>query len=312
MKKIGIVFNGSKSRRKLQNFLDLLPKTYETKIFVTSNVDDITLQTQKAIGWECDLLVSAGGDGTLLYVINSLKDFQVPLMPLPLGTGNDFSSMLGIRSMEEAVAALEKQTLTKIDLVETCYSGLNQQRQNKIFCSTAGVGIFANLFRQENFLVVKMLRKIFGNLMNYICFVVSFFITRHVQCRVHFENGKQDFLLKVFEVSNVRECGGLVFTPCANTNNSIFDLWIVSNTNVFDAARIFFKILLQKHIHDTKVDYFCHTEKYNRYGLSHLTNIQLEITQNYPFHLHGEFIGYSPEYFKLLPHKLSFLALLDN
>ncbi|WP_372365144.1 diacylglycerol kinase family protein [Candidatus Uabimicrobium sp. HlEnr_7] len=312
MKKIGIIFNGSKSKRRLQKFLNLLPQTYEAKVFTTNSCDDIAIQTQKAIDCKCDLLISAGGDGTLFYVINALSDFQVPLMSLPLGTGNDFSCMLGIRSIEEAISALEKHTFAKIDLVEVRYLGLNQQKQNNIFCSTAGIGIFANLFRQENFLVVKMLRKIFGNLMNYVCFVVSFFITHRVKCRVHFKNKKQDFLLKVFEVSNVRECGGLAFTPYASINNNIFDLWIVSNTNVFDAVRIFCKILLQKHIDDTKVDYFCHTKKYNNFGLSHLTNIQLEIAQDYPFHLHGEFIGYSPEYFKILPHKLSFLSLLDD
>lgn len=46
------------------------------------------------------ILVICGGDGTVMWVISELQTFninhnKVPIAMLPLGTGNDFSQILG-------------------------------------------------------------------------------------------------------------------------------------------------------------------------------------------------------------------------
>lgn len=46
------------------------------------------------------LLVICGGDGTVMWVVTELHTFEidhskVPIAMLPLGTGNDFSQILG-------------------------------------------------------------------------------------------------------------------------------------------------------------------------------------------------------------------------
>jgi len=51
-------------------------------------------------GGENIRIVAAGGDGTTMWVIECLINFKIDVMrciliPLPLGTGNDFSNSLG-------------------------------------------------------------------------------------------------------------------------------------------------------------------------------------------------------------------------
>ena len=47
---------------------------------------------------QIDLMVVAGGDGTVNYVVNSMKSkgLDIPLGVIPAGTANDFAGMLGV------------------------------------------------------------------------------------------------------------------------------------------------------------------------------------------------------------------------
>lgn len=68
---------------------------------------------------ECDSLVVAGGDGTLHYAINTIKNLglDIPLAYLPTGTVNDFGNALKLpRSYEGFTRMLEKGATKKIDI----------------------------------------------------------------------------------------------------------------------------------------------------------------------------------------------------
>lgn len=58
--------------------------------------EDIATFCRAAVKKGADLVVSAGGDGTLIGVANGLVHSNVPLGILPLGTGNDLARILGI------------------------------------------------------------------------------------------------------------------------------------------------------------------------------------------------------------------------
>lgn len=64
--------------------------------YETTGCDDLTAIVGQAITAGCDLVVAAGGDGTVADVASALVGTSVPLGIIPLGTGNVLSMELGI------------------------------------------------------------------------------------------------------------------------------------------------------------------------------------------------------------------------
>ena len=66
-----------------------------------------------------DLIVAAGGDGTIHAVVNALApDFAAPLAVLPLGTGNDLRRTLAVpEDPLEALAGLDRAEVHAIDVL---------------------------------------------------------------------------------------------------------------------------------------------------------------------------------------------------
>src|SRR5258705_9585340 len=70
---------------------------------------------------EADLLIAAGGDGTLNEVVHGLMDLSTVARPVlgvvPLGTANDFATGCGIpRDLEEALALCMEGDEVRIDV----------------------------------------------------------------------------------------------------------------------------------------------------------------------------------------------------
>ncbi len=100
MKKCVIVYNPQSGKLKkkefLQSFYDLLRKYgYETEIKYTKKKKD-AIEIVKKLP-DVDLVISAGGDGTLNEVItgNLSRKKRLTLANLPMGTTNDVGSMYG-------------------------------------------------------------------------------------------------------------------------------------------------------------------------------------------------------------------------
>ncbi len=64
-----------------------------------------------------DIIVSAGGDGTLNEVVNGMVGTDIPLAIAPLGTSNVFAMELGIpMRLKEAVNVINEGIVKKVDL----------------------------------------------------------------------------------------------------------------------------------------------------------------------------------------------------
>ena len=69
----------------------------------------------------CDLLVAAGGDGTAREVASGLLSSpatETVLGVLPVGTGNDFATQLGMAEPESALKALVDGRVRALDVIE--------------------------------------------------------------------------------------------------------------------------------------------------------------------------------------------------
>ena len=100
MKKCVIIYNPAsgkiKKKETLQSFYDILRKHgYDTEIKYTSKKKDATdiVKNLEPV----DLVISAGGDGTLNEVVtgNLQREKRLTLANLPMGTTNDVGNMYG-------------------------------------------------------------------------------------------------------------------------------------------------------------------------------------------------------------------------
>ena len=92
----------------------------DAEVCITANAGEVMQFTKAALGKGCEMVVAAGGDGTLNEVVNGLREdaSAIVLGLIPLGTGNDFARTLDLpREVDEAIALLLAGHTRPIDLV---------------------------------------------------------------------------------------------------------------------------------------------------------------------------------------------------
>jgi diacylglycerol kinase family enzyme len=90
-----------------------------------------------------DLVLVAGGDGTVAKVAKRLVGRDVPLAVLPLGTANNIALTLGIRgSAREIIEVLAEATTKKMDVARA-----TAPWGSTCFIESAGMGFFAGILR---------------------------------------------------------------------------------------------------------------------------------------------------------------------
>jgi diacylglycerol kinase (ATP) len=101
---------------------------------------------KRALKWACDLVVAAGGDGTIDYVFTHLADRSIPIAIVPLGSANNIARSLGIAGTPAELA--EQWHAGYVDafhLVEVTYG-----KDKKGLCTEGfGVGLMAALIKRR-------------------------------------------------------------------------------------------------------------------------------------------------------------------
>jgi diacylglycerol kinase (ATP) len=96
-----------------------LPR-WTVEIYETTGKEDITAICRSACEQGTSLVISAGGDGTVVSVANALVHRQIPLGILPLGTGNFLARILSIPlKLDDAVQLLAgDHTIIDVDALK--------------------------------------------------------------------------------------------------------------------------------------------------------------------------------------------------
>jgi diacylglycerol kinase (ATP) len=177
-----------------------------------------------------ELIVAAGGDGTVNEVLNGIGDapdgfVRARLGVLPLGTMNVFAREIGLPlSIERAWQTLRRGRETRLDLPRAEFSA-NDVRQRQYFIQLAGAGFDARAIE----LVTWPLKKKFGPLAYVIAGVKALRsglpkITAHVDG----QNATGELIL----VGNGRFYGGpLKIFPKADLHDGFLDICVLSRAN---------------------------------------------------------------------------------
>jgi diacylglycerol kinase (ATP) len=110
--------------------------------YVSTKDDDL----KHALKCACDLVVAAGGDGTIDYVFRHLADRSIPIAIVPLGSANNVARSLGIAGTPAELAEQWRAgQLHCFHLVEVTYG-----KDKKELCTEGfGVGLMAALIKRR-------------------------------------------------------------------------------------------------------------------------------------------------------------------
>ena len=113
------------------------------RVHEPSHGDPLTDRVREAVRGGCDLVVAAGGDGTVSGVANALAGTETPLGILPLGTANVLAGELGIPFDLDAACALLAggHAIDRIDTIEL---------GGKAYVTQVGVGLDALMIRDTS------------------------------------------------------------------------------------------------------------------------------------------------------------------
>jgi diacylglycerol kinase family enzyme len=106
----------------------------------TISAVDFTACARRLAG-RCDVLVVAGGDGTVSHVINSIDTARTPIAYLPLGTGNALGHALNYRGpLAELAARIRDGCIRRCDLID-CGD------ERRAFMASIGIGAKTMMLR---------------------------------------------------------------------------------------------------------------------------------------------------------------------
>ena len=136
---------GWRRPRLLRQVVDRLREAgREVAVVPTRHPDHATALARAACDGRCDLVLAAGGDGTINEVLNGLRGSGLPLAICPLGTANVLAREIGLRprAAEVAAAVLEGRLMQAVLGLASPGEGASGDR---LFVQMLGVGFDAEV-----------------------------------------------------------------------------------------------------------------------------------------------------------------------
>ena len=179
----------------------------------------------------CDVIVSAGGDGTLNEAINGImhartKEKNPAFAVLSVGTGNDFSSGAGIpTTLEEGLQALKANKRRKIDLG---FVKGGDYPDGRYFGNGIGVGFDAAVGNEA--IKVRWTRGLPAYLIAVIKTVFLYYNPSRLKITLDDETITQVSLM-VSVMNGKRMGGGFKMAPGSKNDDGLFDLCIAETAS---------------------------------------------------------------------------------
>ena len=273
MKNICIIYNSKISlfnKFLLNRIIKILKKENHVETFATERVGHATLLCKVHIK-KFDIIVAAGGDGTINEVINGMDD-KTSLGIIPLGTANIGAYEANIsKNPSKAAQIILSGKIKKIHI---------QEANNRKFFLMTGVGYDASIVEtiQSNLL----LKKIFGKLLFFIISIAKLIYFKKYELKILANN--KVYLANWVIITNAKHYGGS-FQLTRDTN--IFEKKLITylfiNLSRFDVIKNLLKILKKQNL-----------EENNKVIKIISDDIFINSKSKVPIQCDGEFIGNLP------------------
>jgi YegS/Rv2252/BmrU family lipid kinase len=276
---------------------------WQVELQPTQCAGDGTRIAQVAVSGGFDIVVAAGGDGTVNEVMNGLVHTNTALGVLPAGTVNIWAREMGLpMDIEQSALALLQATWQQIDVgqAQTIMrrgrlrdrrrpSKKPKQLIDRYFLLMAGVGFDAAVTA-----IVNPTEKKYLGAIAYVKQALQLawkYKGRHVTIKLDGQKIRGRVLMTI--VGNSQLYGGVIkFTMNALVNDGLLDVCIVKGRSMLQAPLRLWSILFKSHHRDERIEYH------------RATQIQFLSRKPVPIQLDGDYIGTTPIQFDVVPQSL--------
>ena len=257
----------------------------------TEAAGDAERLAREALRDGADLVVAAGGDGTLNEVVNGLADDfgKARLGLLPLGTGNDFARSIGIPDdLDGALAVLEAGAARAVDVGRATVGGTCRCFINMSAGGFSGEVSERASEAKERWGPLAYMRAAIDALPE-----LKGFLTRIIV------NGAE---ILEMETTNIVVCNGryvasgIPAAPQAVLDDGLFDVLITPAITIPQLAGLVPQVLLGLHMNSDLLLF------------RRATRVEIECDPPMGFNVDGELIGEGPARFEILPRALQVIA----
>jgi diacylglycerol kinase (ATP) len=275
-------------RKTIRKKLQQLPGA---KICFTEREGDATRFAENAIQQGQDLVVAAGGDGTLNEVINGIapRADRIRVGLVPLGTGNDFARTLELPdSIEECIDILRVGKTRAIDLVRVTSD------QIRYFVNVSAGG-FSGTVNEK---LTPEIKKTWGPLAYLRSAAEALPELRSYRTTVVLDDGPplEADLYNVIIANGRFVAGGTEVAPKAAVDDGLLDLVLVLQKPMSEIALVIAQMLAGKHLASDAI-VFRRAKK-----------ISVSSNPGMWFNVDGELVGNEPAIFEALPRALRFVV----
>lgn len=195
-----------------------------------------------------DVVVAAGGDGTVGQVAQGLLGSQTTLAVLPLGTGNDVARHLGIGTdLSVACATITAGRTQRIDAAEWKSAGAGGT-----FINVAGCGFDGEVARAIN----QGFKNVTGQTAYLLAILRTLRDYRPVEVRVEVDGQIDEGPAMLCAVANTSSYGGgLRIAPTASVTDGLLDVVRVGALGKAEFLANFPKLLKGTHLSHPKVNH---------------------------------------------------------
>ena len=228
-----------------------------------------------------DILVVAGGDGTLHEVVDGLMqrpaDLRPPILLLPLGSGNDTARMIGAK----ATIADAKRRLTAMNQLEwdVLECAVGNDRHKRYCTNVLDVGFGGNVAQQFNSTFRKLPARI-----GYIAATLRAFVSARAQeITITTDDAEITAPMLMAAVANSKWFGsGIGIAPGALPHDGIADLTLITDVGILTYLRFLPQLIKGVAIADSRIQYL------------RSMRVTIRTESPLPIEIDGEFVGYTP------------------
>lgn len=255
MKEFFIIYNPSAGRQWEQDKVFEIARQIQVKtdwivsLYATKGPKDAERMAATMVKRGVELVMAAGGDGTIHEVINGLMQHEKRprLAILPAGTVNDFARQLKLpNSVGDVVDMLLAQEVQAVDVGRV---------NDRFFINVAAGGAFTSIAHE----LASEWKTWFGRLAYYVQGAVKVPEEISKSYLLTFETPESTFTVDtlVFIVSNTASVGGFSRAlPDASYQDGKFDCLVIEQAPLPELMEVFTRFLMGMHVQHDRVHHF--------------------------------------------------------